>query len=122
MNDRIRLAEAMGWKWDESVRPRDFEGFPHWPCWITPNKDKWFGPSHMPDPENDANDCDALIDHLKSLDWTYQIQGCKQSVAVFIWREDDDGEIEDHAYRGDDWKQGVVELAIKVLDTGQDDG
>ena len=66
-HNRIKLAEAMGWKWDTSMRPRDFEGFPDWQCWIKPDGDKWFGSGRMPDPETDANDDYAVLEWMRTM-------------------------------------------------------
>ena len=71
MNNQTKLAEAIGWKWDESMRPRDFEGYPDWSCWIKPNGDKWFSPDDMPNPFTDANDERAVFRHM-----------CKQRFSV----------------------------------------
>ena len=62
--DRIRLAEAMGWEWDTTIRGR--RGYPDdWPVWIKPNGDRWFSPADMPDPFTDANDDYAVLKWMR---------------------------------------------------------
>lgn len=64
---RIRLAEAMGWMWDESIRPR--KNTPDkWCCWIKPDGDKWFDSDAMPDPYTDANDDYAVLEWARTQD------------------------------------------------------
>ena len=75
MNEaRIKLAEAMGWEWDESIRPRDFEGYPGWCCWVKPDGDKWFAADAMPDPENDANDDYAVLEWVRKQIFSKRMQ------------------------------------------------
>ena len=70
---QIKLAKAMGWKWDDSIRPPTREYYPVSPCWIKPDGDKWFAADAMPDPFTDANDCDALKKYMQSQGWHIQI-------------------------------------------------
>ena len=70
---RIKLAEAMGWTWDESIRKRgDFPD--RWCCWIKPDGDKWFAADAMPDPFTDANDDYAV------LEWMQDYQGNQDKI------------------------------------------
>ena len=110
MNDRIRLAEAMGWKplageWDLKSDPKAWEG-PD----IIGNYDD------LPDPFTDANDCDALIKHLESKGIEVSVEFGIAEDYVVIRRMPADPDL--IIWRGDNWKQGVCELALKVLDNG----
>ena len=122
MNDRIKLAEAMGWKWDKSTRPRAFEGYPNWCCWIRPSGGEFrFSPEDMPDPFTDANDCETLITHLNEQGWQVEVhwQHCNDEqlaagAYIHIWNRD--SEIHERTdIDVDRWKEGVCKLALKVL-------
>ena len=66
------------------------------------------------DPEHDANDCDALIRHLNSIGWTVTIQFHVQFgfwVELANWHDAD----KKYLRNVTDWKQGVFELALKVI-------
>ncbi|HEC66879.1 MAG TPA: hypothetical protein ENI23_16510 [bacterium] len=70
----------------------------------------------MPDSENDANDCEALIRWL----WNEHKVELLISIAEFhsvSWEGGDAWPAPE--YFGDNWKRGVVELALKVLDTDE---
>ena len=91
MNEaRIKLAEAMGWE------------FPHGPT------------KHCPDPFTDANDCEALIKHLNGLGWNIEVVFGRRGKYYVTFQQFP------VAGKGlnrecDDWKQGVCELALKVM-------
>ena len=108
--DRIKLAEAMGWQRDEK-----------WDAWILQVNDKQRDicrdPDRLPDPFTDANDCNALIKHLNGL-------GCEVHI---MWPGQKRTDLKPHVkifrypdktinWRGDNYMQGVCELALKVLD------
>ena len=128
--NRIKLAEFVGWEWHHLV---DY-----------PNKDSgqwslhgmfrdWSIKSDLPfNPYEDANDCEALISKLTSMGWNVEIyhgtytQDVRDEdpdhiyingyrVFVHIWNID----TEEHHRKDmdqDSWKQGVCELALKVID------
>jgi len=101
MNDntenRIRLAEWRGWK---RVTLKTFGG---------DDSNVWESPegvqraNSLPDPLTDANDCEALIRHLNSLDYGLTIEPWPDSHTVALYAhassddpdEDDDGMIAD---------------------------
>ena len=59
MNDRIKLAEAMGWTHDEIDEN----------CWHSPDDDPkgpWTDTAYLPDPFTDANDDYAVLEWLRS--------------------------------------------------------
>jgi len=104
--DRIKLAEAMGWKplggeWDKKGDP---------PAWEGPDIIGAF--YDLPDPFTDANDCEALIRWLN--EQGYQVQvifGFGVSDQVWIGHNKIQiGEVIS------DWMHGVCELALKVID------
>lgn len=103
MDKRIRLAEAMGWKCVELDDGTIY--------WHSPNMLKGCGQKNPPDPENNANDCEALIRYLNErghpvvVDWQ-RVEALMAWVCVYGAGCD----------TFDDWKQGVCELALQVLD------
>lgn len=97
MKDRIKLADAMK--------------IPYW-------RSEVYGDAiGVPDPFTDANDCDALIRHLNGLgQWVIiNHHNTKRGGSNIKMGKG----ISDPAYDwdGDDWKTGVCELALKVLET-----
>jgi len=104
-NDRIKLAEAMcpDKKW--------CVGYPL--GFIDSDNEK----HHLaPDPFTDANDCEALIRFLNEQSFTVDMSiGIENADWVEIWPLAD-GKPGTQYWDGDDWKQGVCELALKVLD------
>ena len=106
MDDRIRLAEWQGWTLIELQDGTKY--------WRVPNeKLEGVGQLLPPNPLTDANDCEALIKHLNSKGWEVEVDFNIGAQGVIMWCDD---KSQDH-YAGQDWKQGVVELAIKVLDS-----
>ena len=120
MNDRIRLAKLVGWKWEPCTSSldhiKDWQGGQ----WSAPDGELMLdivGREVAPpfDPKNDAHDCEALIRWLNSKGWPVIIEHLldrssvviRNSEIVYNWCYDLDR----------DWKQGVCELALKVLDT-----
>ncbi len=117
MNDRIKLAEAMGW-----YRITDPDEFvKQWKIPATHFSDgAWVSPDHrnltaeLPfDPENDANDCNALIKHLNGLEWHVEIIHYASDHAEVSIEQHPDGLPVD--WEGDNWMHGVCELALKVI-------
>ena len=117
MNDRERrfkLAEAMGWKTGRTDTVVVMgKPIPH-TRWIDPDGNDR---AQCPDPENNANDCEALIRWLETayLIWITIRFGCNQQASINM--NNDECE---HYWSGDNWKQGVCELALKLLDTDED--
>lgn len=116
MNNRIKLAEAMGWKRGE-VHTVAVMGSPiAAQRWIDPEGNDR-APSSLPNPYKYANDCEALIDWL-----------CTNHRIVVVVMHHTNDELGRHrvnfAYSGldepviycDDYKSAVCELALKVLD------
>ena len=64
MNDRIRLAEAMGWEWQPTVdQPNNPKG-----QWLSPEKgwlERSLKDELLPDPESDANDDYAVLEWMR---------------------------------------------------------
>ena len=119
--DRIRLAEAMGWKCGPvhtvAVMGRQIPA----QRWIDPEGND-LSPAALPDPANDANDCEALIRWLqeKGYDieiwWSGTAYTHRSNVNCRVkakYRSDWERITEGKAY--DDWKHGVCELALEVL-------
>jgi len=104
--DRIQLAEMMGWM-PTSIYT-SVSGVHDVTVWASPNGERNRMAEDLPDPFTDANDCEALINHLQT----------EFLIAVTV--KFGKGVRFDH-YSGPrreieigDWKQGVCELALKV--------
>lgn len=111
--DRIRLAEAMGW-----TATRVHAGFGIPPSGGVGGDGTSY--EKLPDPLTDANDCEALIQHLvpERIDWIEITHGCFESdgtPAASVC-----GPSPALAWRGSDWKQGVCYLALTVLGAGSE--
>lgn len=115
MNDRIKLAEAQGWKRDEK-----------WNAWIlqvnAKQREIVRDANLLPDPFTDANACNVLIKHLNSLGYSFRIEywsdliGSKDNFyAVEIEASNPSGNGY-FQWRGDNWMHGVCELALKVIE------
>lgn len=115
MNDRIKLAETMGW--ERQAGEFDLKSDPD--VWIGPDTKQgdfgnYFDFDELPDPFTDANDCEALIRWLCSNGHSVRVDFLEcfdepESSTVSL-----DGD-----ESGDDcrfWKQGVCELALKVIE------
>ena len=111
MTNEQRLAEAMGYS--QESRHND-EPFPV--TWISPDDKnlgrfaEWYCPI---DPENDANDTEAVIRWLNELGYEVTIVTGVPGDVVWIRKQ---GSQEVPRYSGDNWKAGVVKLALKVID------
>jgi len=106
MNDRIRLAEAMGWKLDiVTTNPITDEPIE---SWNSPDGEiSRFSP---PDPFTDANDCEALIHWLadeKHITVTVTF-GRGVRFDHYIGTK---AEIE-----SDDWKRAVCQGVLEVIE------
>lgn len=110
---RIKLAEAMGWRfdageyiagdWDDEYR------------WTDPQGRKC---THGPDPFTDANDCDALRQWLNDAGWWIIINIHKnRSCHLILGMGISDPQLD---WNGNDWMHGVCELALKVIDSKQE--
>lgn len=99
---RIQLAEAMGWKstsfgWAHPVSKIEYE--------------------NLPDPENDANDTEAVIRWLKKTivrEVEINHRDGSMTTVKFRFYEKPRSSI---SWQGNNWKQGVCELAMKVIDS-----
>lgn len=110
--ERIRLAERMGWLnikgWTESP----MSGKHPYDRWYRRGEDKQY--DYLPfNPFTDANDCEALIRHLNEAGYFLYVGWKSDAALAQLLRSD--GEFVGE-YAGNDWKQGVCELALKVLD------
>ncbi len=109
--DRIRLAEAMGWRWKPSSTDNKIGR------WYRPdgNYGDWVHKGDLPfDPFTDANDDYALIRWLNEQGFAVTILTGRDGDDVFVFPFDHEyTRWEQHC---DDWKQGVCELALKVID------
>jgi len=104
--DRIRLAEAMGWK-------QHPDGW-----WSTPRKNgvQTHGLDDSPDPFTDANDTETLIRWLNERGYQLLVNHhWSGRNGASLYNTSNGGNFCEH-WRGDDWKQGVCELALKVID------
>jgi len=120
MSARIKLAEAMGWKHiHKKYVKMDGQSYP-FGC--PPAKEYSDGKinkkyqEQIPDPENKANDCEALIRHLQANGWRVVIHHREKSgatIRVILPRQ-----LQFHDWSGDNWKTGVCELACKALSIG----
>ena len=102
--DRIKLAEAMGWKQMVST-PGNW-----YPPGLPPQANA-LGHT-LPDPFTDANDCEALIKWLTEQGYTVVIQIWDTEALVDLETIDNRPNLKGNC---DDYKQGVCELALKVL-------
>ena len=114
----IKLAEEMGY------RPYPDADTP---CWWSPDgltihtlTDEFPHLSTLPDPLNDANDCEELIRHLAKGGWCFTIMckcgGSLDSVCIWQMGFKNSRDPEKCRYwEGDDYKRGVCELALKVM-------
>lgn len=108
MNDRIKLAEAIGWTFNGS---EEISGSHE-------DRFRWTGPdgvrsNYGPDPFTNANDCEALIMFLNG-------RGCNVTIEFFPSHVEVEIRYPNSVYceRADsqNWKRTVCELALKVLE------
>ncbi len=108
--DRVRLAEAMGWEFEEVEHEYRY-------CYKRPDghRDAFRIPCYetvIPDPFTDANDCNALIKHLTEQGGAVSIQVRKEWTQVYISPPNQTDWLQ---WQGDDWMQGACELALKII-------
>ena len=114
---RTKLAKAVGWVWhqptdndkklfDNGLGRWEFKGMFR----------DWSTKEELPfNPLTDANDCEALIKHLNAEGYSIDIKISTGSIGSFITlRHIAAGTV--GKWQGDDWKQGVCELALRVLE------
>ncbi len=104
---RIKLAEAMGWK--HCQMRENLQRY----CWQNPISKLWVEESELPDPFTDANDCNALIKHLNGLGIAIELNLDENGYVVVQGYKAPDPFF---SYEGDNWMQGVCELALKVIE------
>ena len=121
---RIRICEAMG---------KCTAGFPKhkelkWNTWSGGDCLECGRNLHYQfDPFTDAGDCEALIQWLQGLGWQIEIHWQHTSdpemaagAWIHIWQHGT--EIHHRTdYDADRWKQGIVELALKILEDSSGD-
>lgn len=96
---------------------------PAWHAYINPGKHPEC--VELPDPEHSADDCEALIRFLNEQGYRIRIDWRVNRTVAFveIWRAGTTNWKLGYYYDAvekDDWKQGVVELAIKALELDDD--
>ena len=106
MTDLDKLATAMGYVKISNYTGSfaDQQGTEHW------THPDGYAVFEVPDPENDANDCEVLIRFLQNKKYEptiafrigYDVVTMHDSPKILSWQ-------------GDNWKQGVCELALKVI-------
>ena len=108
--DRIRLAEAMGWMRCPDQNGAVIDLWMHRERW----PERWFNLDELPDPFTDANDCDAVIAKLNErFDIGIRFHR-EHGHSIEIYGVGGQGNKPLH-WSGDDYKTGVCELALKVL-------
>lgn len=116
--DSIKLAEFCGWRWEPLEKPSTNTGkwYPPESSPIYQGPDDFIYGKDKPDlvftPHTDANDCEALIRALNEAGYNVDIsirRNGKHSVRIIMGHEP-------VFVDNDDYKQGVCELALKVLD------
>lgn len=80
MNDRIKLAEAMGWRLDPDL---DFIQGSHTNYWLSPDANVTRVSEALPDPFTDANDDYAVLEWMRSHGTDYQPPSNKFSGELF---------------------------------------
>ncbi len=110
--DRIRLAEFMGWRVNERLTTDEAR------IWIMPGDDEdggWYFDWQLPDPLNSHTDCHALIEALRAYDKPVSLYfGELHRVELYAGT----GKLKHESWSGDDYRTGVVTLALEVLREG----
>ena len=116
---RIVLAEFRGYyKQAFPVTLTDgSEGMSDFKVWHTPDHRRMRPTEQLPDPANNAADCESLIRKLNEEDYVVDIIHRPSNTWVRIYRSGDVSE----AKICDDWKAGVVELAMKIVTDEKND-
>lgn len=68
------------------------------------------------DPFTDANDCETLTQYLNGVGWDVIVTHYANGAVTVNLHDPLGGLPSPEHYYGDDYKQGVCELALKVLD------
>ena len=117
--DRIKLAEAMGYK--TTRQTEEWHG-PTWEGLCPLGERTW----RLPDPFTDANDCEALIRFLgaRGMGIDIYMRPWMDAESVVVYMQGEPVDWKERRWTGDDWKQGVCELALAVLkdEEGQANG
>ena len=110
MTDQDKLATAMGYVKISNYTGSfaDQQGTEHW---THPDGYVVF---EVPDPKNDATDCNALIKHLNELKYDVQI---RHNFDDRSWVRLEGGSAGTFRWKGDNWMHGVCTLALKVIDS-----
>ena len=128
---RILFAEFMGW-----YRVTDPDSMTQLgvaqPCygdevWVKPDHSDWVWPEALPNPENNDTDCMALVRALNDAGYAVLTYHWSKTHHGVEFRSDTSRFASSGNYRkpadgywtGDDWKQGVCDLAEKILNEQQ---
>lgn len=122
MNEQQQIALAMGWQFvTEDTTPPDNPEIVRQTTnfWVDPNGNKQRNDKHlkMPDPINDANDCEALIAWLNKEGFELDILFWPEGDADLILKSKDNLRFAETSTP--DWKRGVCEMALKATDARQ---
>lgn len=109
--DRARLAEFMGWKRGRvstvTIMGKDISH----QRWIDPDGSDV---GMLPDPLNSHNDCHALIEALRADEKFVALYfGKLHRVRLYV----ETGKFRHESWSGDDYRTGVVTLALAVIDS-----
>ncbi len=127
MNDqekRIKLALLRGfYRQAFPVTMTDgSDGMSDFKVWHHPNHQRFEPAEQLPDPENDANDCNALITHLNGQGWQVEVhwqftddESLAPGAYIHIWNRYSEIHERTDVDR-DNWMHGVCELALKVIE------
>lgn len=108
---RIKLAEAMGWSARE-LPPVGIDKVVMWEIMRPNGKSfKWPTKHYSFDPWTNATDCESVIRKLNDLSYWLEIYRNPIGCVIRMGKHD----MVATTWRGDDYKQGVCELALKVL-------
>ena len=127
-NERIALAEFVGWRCHESV-DHYVEHIPVPGCvWVSPEGEQMIDLEF--DPRNSDADCMALVDALNDEHWAVRIHHQPETDRThFATVHFDLGLNTIHLWTGDNYRDGVCELACKTPEVqeilkplGGDDG
>jgi len=107
MNDRIKLAKAMGWRMTVDTAPEQ-------PLMVPPDSTDG-AMQACPNPFTDANDCESLIAWLNKKGYEVDILFWPEGDATVLVKSNDDLRFfsEETAM---DWKASIARAALKVID------
>lgn len=110
--ERVRIATALGWTDIRRESNAEFKDLGYWG--LPPNSSHRLG---IPAPRNNASDCEALMRWLQSERYDVEIRiGWAAKDRVRIRWIDDEGQRVFHYLDVDDWKRGICDLAIKIIE------